>query len=92
MQIQVHHLKTWPEYFGRVKNGDKPFEIRKNDRDFHVGDEVLLKEFVPENYYEDQAQGEYFTGQICHRKITYILNGGQFGIESGYCVLGLQTI
>jgi Domain of unknown function (DUF3850) len=93
MQKLVHHLKTWPEYFGRVKNGDKPFEIRKNDRDYKVGDELLLQEFVPEGYYaEDAKQEPYFTGQVCHRKITYILNGGQFGIEKGYVALGLQVV
>ena len=30
----VHELKTWIEYFELVMSGEKPFELRKNDRDF----------------------------------------------------------
>ena len=38
----IHELKTCPEYFEQVRNGNKPFEVRKNDRYFSEGDEVLL--------------------------------------------------
>lgn len=43
-----HNLKTWPEYFQAVIDGKKTFEIRKNDRDFKVGNELLLQEYDPE--------------------------------------------
>jgi len=88
----IHELKTWPEYFQTVKTGIKPFEVRKDDRPFQIGDELLLKEFVPKNYYEDQTQDEYYTGNICHRKITYILRGGNFGLEKGYVILGVAPV
>lgn len=42
-----HDLKTWTEYFQAVKSGDKTFEIRENDRNFKVGDVLLLREFIP---------------------------------------------
>ncbi|MGR3221326.1 MAG: DUF3850 domain-containing protein [Candidatus Anammoxibacter sp.] len=87
----VHELKIYPMYFREVKSGAKPFEVRKNDRDYKVGDELLLKEFVPVGYYEDENK-EYYTGEICHRKITYVLKGGDFGIEKGTAVLGLQVV
>jgi short-subunit dehydrogenase involved in D-alanine esterification of teichoic acids len=38
----------------------------------------------------DNPNTEQYTGAVCTRQITYILGGGQFGIESGYCVLGLE--
>ncbi|HHH7538959.1 TPA: DUF3850 domain-containing protein, partial [Listeria monocytogenes] len=44
----VHNLKINSEYFLPVKEDLKSFEIRKNDRDFHVGDLVILNEFSPE--------------------------------------------
>lgn len=62
----------------------KPFEVRKNDRDYKLGDHLLLQEFDP---YED-----VYTGKRLVRKITYILPGGAWGIEAGYVVLGLKTI
>ena len=41
----THALKTWPVYFKAVKEGSKTFEVRKDDRKFHVGDKVLLQEY-----------------------------------------------
>lgn len=78
-------------YFREVKSGAKPFEVRKNDRNFLVGDEVILKEYCPENYYEEGDKAGY-TGAILHRKISYVLKGGQFGIDADTVILGLQVI
>ena len=38
--MKIHELKTLPEYFDAVFMGKKNFEIRKNDRDYKVGDYV----------------------------------------------------
>lgn len=40
-----HLLKAWPQFFNPVYSGQKPFEIRKNDRNFKVGDILVLREF-----------------------------------------------
>ncbi|HFQ4945418.1 TPA: DUF3850 domain-containing protein [Vibrio vulnificus] len=37
-----HQLKIKPEHLEAIIAGDKTFEIRKNDRDFKVGDRVTL--------------------------------------------------
>lgn len=42
-----HDLKIWPQYFCRVEDGSKTFEVRTNDRGFQPGDEVTLKEWSP---------------------------------------------
>lgn len=39
-----HQLKIKSEYLNAIIWGDKTFEIRKNDRDFKVGDRVTLIE------------------------------------------------
>lgn len=80
--MTVHMLKTWPIHFEAVNSWKKNFEVRKNDRDFQVGDQLILQEFAPE-------LGVY-TGRSIVANVQYILHGGQFGIESGYCVLGLN--
>lgn len=41
----THHLKAKPEYFRATIEGRKPFEVRKDDRGFKVGDHVILKEY-----------------------------------------------
>lgn len=45
--MKKHNLKTWPEYFRAVRNREKTFEVRLNDRDFKVDDILVLKEFDP---------------------------------------------
>lgn len=78
----THALKTWPEYYKAINDGRKTFEIRKFDRDFKVGDKLLLQEYDPKT--------TKYTGSEAERDITYLMNGGAFGIEVGYVVLGIK--
>lgn len=82
--MKTHHLKTWPEFFQAVLRREKTFEVRKDDRPggFHVGDWLRLAEWDPER--------EQFTGYTATVRVCYYLPGGQFGIEPGYCVLGIE--
>lgn len=41
--MKTHELKLDPKYFEDVKTGKMKFNIRKNDRDFQVGDVLELK-------------------------------------------------
>lgn len=75
-----HVLKTLPEYFEAGFRGEKMFELRRDDRDFKVGDYILLKEW----------DGEQFTGRMMAKKITYILRDcEQYGLKDGFCILSL---
>jgi len=78
-----HVLKCWPQEFAVVRTGQKPFEYRKNDRDYKVCDTLRLREF-------DQNT-ERHTGEEEYRLISYVLRSG-FGLAEGYVVLGLQPI
>ena len=49
----THELKTYPKYFQETIEGNKPFEIRKNDRNFQVGDVLILKEWDNIKYSGD---------------------------------------
>lgn len=81
MPKQRHKLKTETAYYQAVDRGEKLFEVRKNDRDFKVGDLLYLQETV---------NGVY-TGRELTMVVTYILPGGQFGIEEGYCVMQIKS-
>jgi ASC-1-like (ASCH) protein len=81
-----HRLKTIQPYFNEVVDGKKNFEIRKNDRDYQVGDTLLLEE-----YSTDTSDWGY-TGVIHRKTISYVLKDcQQFGLLNGYCVLGLHN-
>lgn len=41
--MKTHELKLDIKYFDDVKSGKKNFEVRKNDRDFQVGDILEMK-------------------------------------------------
>ena len=77
----THELKCWPEYFQALKSKEKNFEVRKNDRNFQVGDELIIHEYSP---LSDQHSGASIV-----RQVTYILHGGVMGIEEGYCVMSI---
>lgn len=46
----IHDLKITPKYFDDVWNGIKRFELRKDDRDYQIGDTLLLREWDGEKY------------------------------------------
>ena len=49
----THYLKIRPEHFQAVIDGRKPFEVRFNDRNFQVGDRVILEEYKGNKYHEE---------------------------------------
>ena len=85
-QETVHKLKIWPKYFKAVMDGTKTFEVRYNDRRFKVGDRLDLFEFDP----KVGDNGEY-TGNHCHRYVSYILDANPFLDLQGYAILGLKS-
>lgn len=80
--MKTHRLKTHPEFFKALRYGRKKFEVRKNDRDFKPGDQLELAEYDP--------RSDSFSGEVALFMVSYILEGGQFGIEPGYVVMSLD--
>ena len=81
---RTHELQLWSACFAAVEAGDKPFDVRENDCDFQVGDALLIREYDPDS-------GTY-SGQTILRWVSYVLPGGAFGVEEGWCVLGLGSL
>ncbi|MGO3604927.1 MAG: DUF3850 domain-containing protein [Enterococcus malodoratus] len=48
--MKIHELKLNTDYFSAVEAGRKRFEIRKNDRDYQVGDLLALSSFENGSY------------------------------------------
>lgn len=81
--MTVHYLKIKPEYYKDVECGLKTFELRKNDRDFQVGDILMLIKLDDEGNETDQ---------VTRVKVTYILKDcPQYGLKEGYAILGIDT-
>ena len=81
-----HDLKTLDRYYDAIVDGRKTFEVRLNDRAFQTGDIIRLRKVNDKGYYVDYILA------WTERRITYVLQGGQFGIEPRYCVLGLAPV
>lgn len=78
-----HDLKIWPEFFEAVEDGSKTFEIRRNDRDYKVGDTLMLREFVPSTGLNCAR----YTGREILVEVTYITD---FGMMAGYVALAFK--
>lgn len=78
--MKIHELKLQQPFFDDVYYNRKKFEVRKNDRNYKVGDRLKLIEFPSKN------------PRYVLKDIEYILEGGQYGIEKDYVVLGLKEI
>lgn len=77
----IHELKIMPKYFDLVAKREKTFEIRRNDRDYQVGDTLVLKEWY---------RGKY-TGRELTRYVNYIYYGdGTYGLSEDYVILNLK--
>lgn len=79
----LHDLKVWPEYYQALAHGLKPFEVRKNDRNFQVDDLLVLCEWDPAD--------EAYTGRECLAVVTYVMPGGRWGLDEDHVVLGLTV-
>ena len=96
----THQLKTLSQYWDAVKRGDKTFDVRRDDRGFQKGDTVELIRYngIGIAYRTELPDstgpgGRYDKATYTlSREITYILTGGQFGIEPGYVVLALKKL
>lgn len=83
-RIQVHDLKCWPPHWAHINSNRKRVDIRRADRTYRVGDLLILREWDPE-----APLVAAYTGRVCTRVITHILQGGQFGLTDGYVALSL---
>lgn len=84
--MKLHTLKILPQYYVAVANGEKTFELRKNDRNYQVGDLITFTNTDGTPYITPYKEIIVF-------RITYILeNVPQYGLKDGYCILGIKRL
>ena len=85
--MTIHELKCWPEGFQALIDGRKPFEVRKDDRGFQVGDTLHLREYQPVS--------DTYTGRETDVRVTYILHGvndGPIRFHTWMVVMGIEPL
>ncbi len=81
----IHKLKIKEEYANAICGNVKHFEVRKNDRDYKIGD-ILTFDVIDSDKYNGIEGRAYF--------VSYLLTHDDFpeGICEGYCVLSLSRL
>ena len=85
----THEKKVWPEYFQKILDGEKTFEVRLADWECHEGDILILKEWDPKT--------KDFTGRSLEKKVTYIVKTKDLTFwtkadvdKYGYQIIGMK--
>lgn len=77
----IHEIKIQANYASKHFRNLKPWELRKNDRNYKTGDQLRFT--VIDSFNNP-------TGMIYSREVTYVHNGGAYGLEEGYCILTIK--
>lgn len=90
-KTRIHRIKSWPNYFNAVLKGWKTFELRYNDRDYRVGDKLLLMEFDP------QATMDPFSGRtieviVQHMATPEVGDHAILGLKDGWCIMSIKPV
>lgn len=78
-----HRLKCWPYFFNAILEDRKTFEIRFNDRDFQLGDTLLLREYDP----HPSERG--YTSRELRVRVTHMT---EFMQQPGYVVMAVKKL
>ena len=81
MSTTHHDLKISTKYYRDIESNGKRFEVRKNDRDFKVGDILNLREFA----------GEEYTGRKIVCEVKYILDNPDY-CKDGYVIMQIDHV
>lgn len=97
-RVEVHDLKSWPEYWKAIANGTKTAELRQNDRNYHEGDILVLREWLPAPNSEkgiSPAWGGEYTGKVVLAEVKHILIGSgvlPLALPEGWVVMSIEVM
>lgn len=81
----IHFLKCDPEWFRLIVAGKKFCELRKDDRNYELGDILVVNEHFRNN------TEPYFTGSVFACRISWMIKNGE-SLKEGHSLLGLSKI
>lgn len=84
--MTTHTLKIYKKYADAVMSGAKTFEIRKNDRNFKVGDKIVFEVVTNEGYAVRETARHPLNGAAY--RIDYILDDFE-GLAQKYVALAI---
>lgn len=85
-----HELKTDPDVFNASWLGKRNYEIRYNDRDYQVGDTLILRETRFSGVEMQNGRPLIYTGREMDRIVTHILEG--YGLDDGWVILSVEPL
>lgn len=80
----IHRIKIKQCFLVHILEGRKTFEVRKNDRDYQVGDTIVFHPLQDSDYNAYEVRSP-----IPNYEINYVTD---FGCQEGYVVLGIKEI
>lgn len=81
-----HDLKQFTDHFQHIVDFQMKAMVRRNDRNYQVGDTVTLREGVPD---ASEESGFKYTGKEVSAMIFFI---DDFGCQPGYVTLSLGRV
>ena len=88
--MKLHELKIKHEYLIDVSLGTKTFELRKNDRDYQVGDLIRFID-ITKDYTENDIEPNIDENTLY--RITYVLKDVEkYGLDKDYCILAIKKL
>ena len=95
--MKLHELKIQHKYLIDVTIGKKTFELRKNDRDYQVGDLIRFIDILEDNEATKtaikEARIEPYIDHDTLYKITYVLKDVEkYGLDKDYCILAIKKL
>jgi hypothetical protein len=90
--MAVHELKIDPAVFEEIWQGRKLFEIRFNDRDYRVFDELQLRETKYSGEQMINGKPLLYTGRRVYARVPYALYGPAYGLIEGWVIMSLTVL
>jgi len=88
--MKTHVVKSWPQFFTQLLAGHRTHELRRNDREYQVGDRIELHEYNPNS--------STYTGRACTVEVTSMTSTqepcavSEEALNKDFCILSVRLV